>query len=169
LCSRMSVRRGGDECDTSFLLSCFPRLLRSLTSVFLLSSTPARLSTIASQTTSETPFVHPPPLTYLFNMSNPKCEICSKTVYPLEKISASDKAFHKWCFKCRCPFFHLFLHSRPPCSMHASLTCVRVRVCRAPCHPPLLLLFVCQRVHLLVSPYLLLVFLLLLNISLSLA
>ena len=33
-------------------------------------------------------------------MSNPKCDICGKTVYPLEKVSAADKAFHKWCFKC---------------------------------------------------------------------
>mmetsp|Transcript_25385 Transcript_25385/g.63680 ORF Transcript_25385/g.63680 Transcript_25385/m.63680 type:complete len:104 (-) Transcript_25385:95-406(-) len=33
-------------------------------------------------------------------MSNPKCAICEKTVYPLEKVNAAEKAFHKWCFKC---------------------------------------------------------------------
>ena len=33
-------------------------------------------------------------------MANPKCDICNKTVYPLEKISAAGTFFHKWCFKC---------------------------------------------------------------------
>eukprot|EP01084_Bolivina_argentea_P071705 130288_1 len=33
-------------------------------------------------------------------MANPKCAICEKTVYPLEKIPAGDKTYHKWCFKC---------------------------------------------------------------------
>eukprot|EP00009_Paramoeba_aestuarina_P009183 CAMPEP_0201520454 /NCGR_PEP_ID=MMETSP0161_2-20130828/11364_1 /ASSEMBLY_ACC=CAM_ASM_000251 /TAXON_ID=180227 /ORGANISM="Neoparamoeba aestuarina, Strain SoJaBio B1-5/56/2" /LENGTH=168 /DNA_ID=CAMNT_0047918829 /DNA_START=56 /DNA_END=562 /DNA_ORIENTATION=- len=33
-------------------------------------------------------------------MANPKCAICDKTVYPLEKFIAGDKAYHKWCFKC---------------------------------------------------------------------
>jgi LIM domain len=33
-------------------------------------------------------------------MANPKCESCNKTVYPLEKIPAGNKFYHKWCFKC---------------------------------------------------------------------
>ncbi len=33
-------------------------------------------------------------------MANPKCDICQKTVYPLEDVKAADKHFHKWCFKC---------------------------------------------------------------------
>jgi len=33
-------------------------------------------------------------------MSNPKCAICNKTAYPLESVTALDKAYHKGCFKC---------------------------------------------------------------------
>ena len=29
-----------------------------------------------------------------------KCAVCAKTVYPMEFIGASDKAFHKNCFRC---------------------------------------------------------------------
>ena len=29
-----------------------------------------------------------------------KCHVCTKTVYPMEYIGASDKAFHKSCFRC---------------------------------------------------------------------
>eukprot|EP00040_Diaphanoeca_grandis_P039621 m.259620 g.259620 ORF g.259620 m.259620 type:complete len:923 (-) comp38391_c0_seq1:45-2813(-) len=32
---------------------------------------------------------------------NSKCHVCSKTVYPMEFVGASDKAFHKACFKCK--------------------------------------------------------------------
>lgn len=38
-----------------------------------------------------------------FNKSGPssnKCTYCSKTVYPVEMITADDKPFHKFCFKC---------------------------------------------------------------------
>lgn len=31
---------------------------------------------------------------------NSECHICGKTVYPMEFIGASDKAFHKRCFRC---------------------------------------------------------------------
>eukprot|EP01110_Echinostelium_bisporum_P012242 TRINITY_DN660_c0_g1_i6.p1 TRINITY_DN660_c0_g1~~TRINITY_DN660_c0_g1_i6.p1 ORF type:complete len:223 (+),score=129.12 TRINITY_DN660_c0_g1_i6:53-721(+) len=33
-------------------------------------------------------------------MSNPKCANCNKTAYPLESVTALDKAYHKGCFKC---------------------------------------------------------------------
>jgi hypothetical protein len=29
-----------------------------------------------------------------------KCHICSKTVYAMEFVGASDRAFHKGCFRC---------------------------------------------------------------------
>lgn len=35
------------------------------------------------------------------NTGNQKCHICTKTVYPMEYIGASDKAFHKACFRCK--------------------------------------------------------------------
>ena len=42
-------------------------------------------------------------MTSKFNKSSPatsKCTNCAKTVYPMEMITADDKAFHKRCFKC---------------------------------------------------------------------
>lgn len=33
-------------------------------------------------------------------MSNPKCGVCAKTVYPMELVTAAGKSFHKFCFKC---------------------------------------------------------------------
>jgi hypothetical protein len=33
-------------------------------------------------------------------MPNPKCEICGKTAYPLESLTALEKTYHKLCFKC---------------------------------------------------------------------
>lgn len=32
---------------------------------------------------------------------NQKCHVCTKTVYPMEFVGASDKAFHKACFRCK--------------------------------------------------------------------
>jgi len=29
-----------------------------------------------------------------------KCETCQKTVYPMERLAADKKVFHKSCFKC---------------------------------------------------------------------
>jgi len=29
-----------------------------------------------------------------------KCEICGKTAYPLESVTALEKTYHKFCFKC---------------------------------------------------------------------
>merc|ERR1719282_1090667 len=34
-------------------------------------------------------------------MSNPKCKVCTKTVYPMEAINFKDVAYHKLCFKCQ--------------------------------------------------------------------
>jgi len=33
-------------------------------------------------------------------MSAQKCAICSKTAYPLESLTLSDKTYHKLCFRC---------------------------------------------------------------------
>jgi len=33
-------------------------------------------------------------------MPNPKCEVCQKTAYPLESVTALEKTYHKACFKC---------------------------------------------------------------------
>jgi hypothetical protein len=30
-----------------------------------------------------------------------KCHVCEKTVYPMEHVGASDKSFHKTCFRCK--------------------------------------------------------------------
>jgi len=33
-------------------------------------------------------------------MPNAKCDVCGKTAYPLESVTALEKTFHKLCFKC---------------------------------------------------------------------
>jgi len=33
-------------------------------------------------------------------MPNPKCDVCGKTAYPLESVTANEKTYHKLCFKC---------------------------------------------------------------------
>jgi len=33
-------------------------------------------------------------------MSTGRCQVCQKTVYAMEKLSAENKVFHKNCFKC---------------------------------------------------------------------
>jgi len=35
------------------------------------------------------------------NVTNSKCLVCQKTVYPMDKISADGKDFHKTCFRCK--------------------------------------------------------------------
>lgn len=30
-----------------------------------------------------------------------KCFVCSKTVYPMEKLEADKHVYHKFCFKCK--------------------------------------------------------------------
>jgi len=32
--------------------------------------------------------------------TNPKCELCGKTVYPIETMSMANRSWHKGCFKC---------------------------------------------------------------------
>ena len=42
-------------------------------------------------------------ITSKFNKTAPainKCTGCTKTVYPMEMITADDKPFHRMCFKC---------------------------------------------------------------------
>jgi len=33
--------------------------------------------------------------------SSEKCDVCTKTVYPMEKLAADGKVFHKACLKCK--------------------------------------------------------------------
>jgi len=33
-------------------------------------------------------------------MPNPSCAVCGKTAYPLESVTALEKTYHKFCFKC---------------------------------------------------------------------
>ena len=33
-------------------------------------------------------------------MSSEKCQVCSKTVYPMERMAADGAVFHKGCMKC---------------------------------------------------------------------
>ncbi|EFJ38148.1 hypothetical protein SELMODRAFT_229974 [Selaginella moellendorffii] len=39
-------------------------------------------------------------LSRLFSGTQEKCVSCSKTVYPLEKVSVEGQSYHKSCFKC---------------------------------------------------------------------
>ena len=39
-------------------------------------------------------------VSYLKMAGNPKCAVCYKTVYMMERIDADGKAFHKPCLKC---------------------------------------------------------------------
>ncbi|GAA0166464.1 actin or actin-binding cytoskeletal protein [Lithospermum erythrorhizon] len=36
----------------------------------------------------------------MFSGTQDKCAACSKTVYPLEKVSVESLCYHKMCFKC---------------------------------------------------------------------
>ncbi|CAI5967559.1 unnamed protein product [Closterium sp. NIES-64] len=42
----------------------------------------------------------PSPLALKFGGTQDKCKVCSKTVYPLEKISVEGVTYHKQCFRC---------------------------------------------------------------------
>lgn len=33
--------------------------------------------------------------------ANNKCQVCTKTVYPMEKLEADGHVYHKFCFKCK--------------------------------------------------------------------
>lgn len=41
-----------------------------------------------------------PEPTIKLNIVNTKCAVCDKVVYPVDKISADEKDFHKSCFRC---------------------------------------------------------------------
>ncbi|KAF7826042.1 LIM domain-containing protein PLIM2c-like [Senna tora] len=48
-------------------------------------------------------------LSSLFSGTQDKCAVCSKTVYPLEKVSLEGECYHKTCFRCAhagCPLTH---------------------------------------------------------------
>ncbi|PON92035.1 Zinc finger, LIM-type [Trema orientale] len=51
----------------------------------------------------------PSKLSSLFSGTQDKCATCSKTVYPLEKVSLEGECYHKSCFRCAhggCPLTH---------------------------------------------------------------
>ncbi|KAA8516019.1 hypothetical protein F0562_019198 [Nyssa sinensis] len=51
----------------------------------------------------------PSKLSSLFSGTQDKCSACTKTVYPLEKVTMEGEPYHKSCFKCAhggCPLTH---------------------------------------------------------------
>ncbi|KAJ7951122.1 LIM domain-containing protein [Quillaja saponaria] len=51
----------------------------------------------------------PSRLSSMFSGTQDKCSVCTKTVYPLEKVSLEGECFHKNCFRCAhagCPLTH---------------------------------------------------------------
>ncbi|CAL0304684.1 unnamed protein product [Lupinus luteus] len=45
----------------------------------------------------------------MFSGTLDKCSVCSKTVYPLEKVTLEGECYHKTCFRCAhagCPLTH---------------------------------------------------------------
>ncbi|KAI4355032.1 hypothetical protein L6164_003850 [Bauhinia variegata] len=51
----------------------------------------------------------PSRLSSLFSGTQDKCSVCSKTVYPLEKVTMEGECFHRSCFRCAhagCPLTH---------------------------------------------------------------
>ena len=50
-----------------------------------------------------------------------KCHVCSKTVYPMEFVGASDKAFHKSCFRCKA--CNCMLKSNDYCNVRDEFYC----------------------------------------------
>ncbi|XP_028769182.1 LIM domain-containing protein PLIM2c-like [Neltuma alba] len=48
-------------------------------------------------------------LSSLFSGTQDKCAVCTKTVYPLEKVTLEGECYHKTCFRCAhagCPLTH---------------------------------------------------------------
>nr|KYP49436.1 LOW QUALITY PROTEIN: Pollen-specific protein SF3 [Cajanus cajan] len=51
----------------------------------------------------------PSKVSSMFSGTLDKCSVCSKTVYPLEKMTLEGECFHKTCFRCEhagCPLTH---------------------------------------------------------------
>ncbi|PRQ57964.1 putative transcription factor interactor and regulator LIM family [Rosa chinensis] len=51
----------------------------------------------------------PSKLSSMFSGTQDKCATCSKTVYPLEKVTLEGESYHKTCFRCAhggCPLTH---------------------------------------------------------------
>jgi len=51
----------------------------------------------------------PSKLSSMFSGTIDKCSTCSKTVYPLEKVTLEGESYHKTCFRCAhggCPLTH---------------------------------------------------------------
>ncbi|XP_022147508.1 LIM domain-containing protein PLIM2c-like [Momordica charantia] len=42
----------------------------------------------------------PSKLSSMFSGTQDKCSVCSKTVYPLEKVTLEGECYHKTCFRC---------------------------------------------------------------------
>jgi len=54
---------------------------------------------------------------------NAKCHVCSKTVYQTEYVGASDKAFHKNCFRCMNKECNRVLKASDYCNVDDSFFC----------------------------------------------
>eukprot|EP00035_Acanthoeca_spectabilis_P009834 m.173503 g.173503 ORF g.173503 m.173503 type:complete len:705 (+) comp14850_c0_seq3:194-2308(+) len=54
---------------------------------------------------------------------NPSCTVCSKTVYQTEYVGASDKAFHKNCFRCMDKSCNRVLKSSDYCNVDDKFYC----------------------------------------------
>ncbi|KAJ1381310.1 Zinc finger, LIM-type [Sesbania bispinosa] len=51
----------------------------------------------------------PSRLSSMFSGTLDKCSVCTKTVYPLEKVTLEGECYHKTCFRCAhagCPLTH---------------------------------------------------------------
>ncbi|KAJ7962351.1 LIM domain-containing protein [Quillaja saponaria] len=51
----------------------------------------------------------PSRLSSMFSGTQDKCSVCTKTVYPLEKVTLEGECYHKNCFRCAqagCPLTH---------------------------------------------------------------
>lgn len=55
--------------------------------------------------------------------TNPKCTVCTKTVYPTEYVSAGDHPFHKTCFRCNNKDCNRVMKSNDYCNVADKFYC----------------------------------------------
>ncbi|KYQ94221.1 hypothetical protein DLAC_04516 [Tieghemostelium lacteum] len=56
-------------------------------------------------------------------MSNPKCEECGKTAYPLESFQSAGKSWHKGCFRCAEPTCKQVLNQKTVNAANGTIYC----------------------------------------------